>query len=90
MINRSPQNSKSNISYYYLASLKNLHTKYNSFENSYELGFSSEDNDDSLDLAKEETLKENNTKCFSEFQRKSSVSLSLRLRRIRLSRSLLL
>jgi len=37
MINKSPQNSKSNISYYYLSALKNLHTKYNSFENSYEL-----------------------------------------------------
>ena len=35
-------------------------------------------------------LKENNTKRFSEFQRKSSVSLSLRLRRVRLSGSLLL
>ena len=53
----SLNNSLLNIS---PSSIKN--EKNEEFENSYELGFSSEDNDDSLDLAKEETLKENNTK----------------------------
>ena len=37
MINIKTQISKSNISYYYLISQKYLHSKYNSFENSYEL-----------------------------------------------------
>ena len=37
MINKKNQKSKSNISYYYLIAQKHLHSKYNSFENSYEL-----------------------------------------------------
>ena len=37
MINNKTQKSKSNISYYYLIAQKHLNSKYNSFENSYEL-----------------------------------------------------
>ena len=37
MSKQKKQNISSKVSFYYLTSLKNLHSKYNSFENSYEL-----------------------------------------------------